>query len=148
MPLHWFPTAWRFFAPALLWCSPPLCDGLQINLNQKRYAVVSALAASAVPSLVLARGHRIDQVPELPLVVGNEAEGIEKTSTAVKLLKRLGALDDVEKAKASKALRVGKGKMRNRRHVMRRGPLIVYGTEGAKLVKAFRNIPGVEVGPS
>lgn len=110
--------------------------------------MVSALAASAVPSLVLARGHRIDAVPELPLVVGNEAEGIEKTSTAVKLLKRLGAMDDVEKAKASKALRTGKGKMRNRRYVMRRGPLIVYGTEGAKLVKAFRNIPGVEVRPS
>ncbi|CAA6653725.1 unnamed protein product [Spirodela intermedia] len=25
------------------------------------------------------------------------------------------------------------------------GPLIVYGTEGAKIVKAFRNIPGVDV---
>lgn len=124
---------------------PPFAVRLQINLNQKRYAVVSALAASAVPSLVLARGHRIDSVPEMPLVVSNEAEGIEKTSSAVKLLTRLGAIADVEKAKASKALRPGKGKMRNRRHVMRKGPLVVYGTEGAKLVKAFRNIPGVEV---
>ncbi|MBA0561923.1 hypothetical protein Golob_018714, partial [Gossypium lobatum] len=35
--------------------------------------------------------------------------------------------------------------MRNRRYISRKGPLIVYGTEGAKLVKAFRNIPGVEV---
>ncbi len=35
--------------------------------------------------------------------------------------------------------------MRNRRYVSRRGPLIVYGTEGAKLVKSFRNVPGVEI---
>lgn len=35
--------------------------------------------------------------------------------------------------------------MRNRRYISRKGPLIVYGTEGSKLVKAFRNIPGVEV---
>lgn len=35
--------------------------------------------------------------------------------------------------------------MRNRRYISRKGPLIVYGTEGSKLVKAFRNIPGVEI---
>lgn len=34
----------------------------KVNINQKRYAVCSALAASALPSLVLARGHRIEQV--------------------------------------------------------------------------------------
>ncbi len=34
----------------------------KINTNQKRFAVASALAASALPSLVLARGHRIEQV--------------------------------------------------------------------------------------
>ena len=28
---------------------------------------------------------------------------------------------------------------------MRKGPLIVYSNNNAKLVKAFRNIPGVEV---
>jgi ribosomal protein L4 len=40
----------------------------KININQKRYAVASALAASALPSLVMARGHRIEQV-------GREAGG-------------------------------------------------------------------------
>merc|ERR1712054_64163 len=41
----------------------------KINVNQRRYAVCSALAASALPSLVMARGHKIDQVPECPLVL-------------------------------------------------------------------------------
>ena len=43
----------------------------KVNLTQKRHAVASAVAASAVPSLVLARGHRINQCPEIPLVVDN-----------------------------------------------------------------------------
>nr|KYP57070.1 60S ribosomal protein L4-1 [Cajanus cajan] len=48
-------------------------------------------------------------------------------------------------AKLSHGIRPGKGKMRNRRYISRKGPLIIYGTEGAKVVKAFRNVPGVEV---
>lgn len=131
----------RMFAPTKVWRR----WHRKINLNQKRYAIASALAASAIPSLVLARGHKIEQVPEVPLVLADGAEGIEKTSAAVKLLKSVGAYADVEKVKASHSIRAGKGKMRNRRYVSRRGPLVVYGTEGAKLVKAFRNIPGVEV---
>ncbi|KAG0597513.1 hypothetical protein M758_12G000800 [Ceratodon purpureus] len=131
----------RMFAPTKIWRR----WHRKVNLNQKRYAIASALAASAVPSLVLARGHKIEEVPEVPLVLGDAAEGIEKTSAAVKLLKSLGAYADIEKVKASHAIRAGKGKMRNRRYVSRRGPLVVYGTEGAKLVKAFRNIPGVEI---
>merc|ERR1711981_298999 len=38
----------------------------------------------------------------------------------------------------------GKGKMRNRRHVQRRGPLVVYGNDNG-ISKAFRNLSGVEV---
>ncbi|XP_023539772.1 60S ribosomal protein L4-like [Cucurbita pepo subsp. pepo] len=131
----------RMFAPTKIWRR----WHRKINVNQKRYAVVSAIAASAVPSLVLARGHRIESVPELPLVISDSAEGIEKTSSAIKVLKQVGAFPDAEKAKDSHAIRPGKGKMRNRRYISRKGPLIVYGTEGAKLVKAFRNIPGIEV---
>jgi large subunit ribosomal protein L4e len=116
-----------------------------VNLNQKRYAIASALAASVIPSLVLARGHRIEKVPEVPLVLNDSVEAIEKTSAAVKLLKRIGAYEDVEKVRASHNIHVGKGKMRNRRYVFRRGPLIVYDTEGVKLVKSFRNILGVEI---
>ena len=43
-------------------------------------------------------------------------------------------------------MRAGKGKLRGRRHRQRRGPLIVYNpeTDGKELVRAFRNIPGVE----
>ena len=34
----------------------------KVNTSQKRYAVASSLAASAIPALVMARGHRVDEV--------------------------------------------------------------------------------------
>ncbi|KAJ3092619.1 hypothetical protein HK102_005111 [Quaeritorhiza haematococci] len=130
----------RMFAPTKTWRK----WHVKTNLNQKRFATASALAATALPSLVLARGHKIEQVPEIPLVVGNGVESFQKTKQAVALLKAINAYTDVEKVIASKKLRAGKGKMRNRRHRMRRGPLVIY-KEDNGIVRAFRNIPGVEL---
>ncbi|KAG0464798.1 hypothetical protein HPP92_018962 [Vanilla planifolia] len=131
----------RMFAPTKIWRR----WHRRVNIKLRRHAVVSALAASAVPSLVLARGHRIESVPEIPLVLSDSVESVEKTSMAIKVLKQVGAYPDAQKAKDSLGIRPGKGKMRNRRYIGRKGPLIVYGTEGSKIVKAFRNLPGVEV---
>jgi large subunit ribosomal protein L4e len=117
----------------------------KVNINQRRFALVSALAASAVPALVQARGHRVEKVVELPLVVANDAvKGLQKTSAAVKLLKSLNAFDDVQKVKDSRKVRPGQGKARNRRYVQKRGPLVLY-DQKTDLVRAFRNIPGIEL---
>lgn len=130
----------RMFAPTKVWRK----WNRKINLNQRRFAVASALAASAIPPLVMARGHKIDEIPEMPLVVGAGFEGVQKTAKVVEILSNLGANEDVEKCKASKKLRAGKGKMRNRRYTMRRGPLIIYDSaDGIQF--AARNLPGVEL---
>ncbi|CAD7970450.1 unnamed protein product [Amoebophrya sp. A25] len=121
------------------------------NVTQKRHAMATAIAASAVPALVMARGHKVEEVPEFPLVVSDDANKIEKTKSAVALLKELGCGADLDKVSDSKKVRAGRGKARNRRYVMRKGPLVVHNmskeamTEGSSLVKAFRNIPGVEI---
>jgi len=128
------------FAPTKIWSK----WHVKVNQNQRRFAVVSALAASALPALVLARGHRIEEIAEVPLVVANNAEGFTKTKEAVALLKTLHAYTDVVKVSNSRKLRAGKGKLRNRRHRQRRGPLVVY-NEDKGIVKAFRNLPGVEL---
>jgi len=130
----------RMFAPTKTWRK----WHRKINVTQKRFAVASAVAASAVPSLVMARGHNIGQLNEVPLVVSNGIEGLTKTSAAVALLKKFGAYDDVEKVISSKTMRAGKGKMRGRRFVQRRGPLVIYNSDNG-LKRAFRNIPGVEL---
>lgn len=129
----------RMFAPTKTWRK----WHVKVNQNEKRYATASAIAASAVASLVLARGHRVEQIPEIPLVVSSEVESITKTKDAVAVLKAVGAHTDVVKVIKSRKLRAGKGKLRGRRYVQRRGPLVVYGQDNG-LVKAFRNIPGVE----
>jgi large subunit ribosomal protein L4e len=93
----------------------------------------------------MSRGHLVDKVPELPLVVDDKLDNYEKTKDAIAFLKRFGAYEDVLKVVKNKSVRAGKGKMRNRRYKTRKGPLIVYSNNNAKLVKAFRNIPGVEI---
>jgi len=130
----------RMFAPTKTWRK----WHRKINTTQKRYAVASALAASAVPALVMARGHKIDEVPEIPLIVDDTIQSTKKTSAAKDILVALGAYDDVEKAANSKQIRSGKGKMRNRRYTLRRGPLVIY-DEDDGVVQAFRNLPGVEL---
>ncbi|EGV62376.1 60S ribosomal protein L4B [Yamadazyma tenuis] len=132
----------RMFAPTKTWRR----WNIKVNHNEKRYATASAIAASAVTSLVLARGHRVEQVKELPLVVSNDFESVQKTKDAVALLKAVGAHKDVVKVIKSKKLRAGKGKLRGRRFTQRRGPLVVYAEDNG-LVKALRNIPGVETAP-
>ncbi|KAF2817524.1 uncharacterized protein BDZ99DRAFT_405210 [Mytilinidion resinicola] len=131
----------RMFAPTKTWRK----WHQKINLGQKRFATASALAASSSAALLLARGHNISQVPEVPLVIASSGFAPTKTSAAVALLKAVGAGPDVEKVKKSRKLRAGKGKLRGRRHQQRRGPLIVYSPEdGPELARSFRNIPGVE----
>merc|ERR1719409_1790077 len=130
----------RMFSPTKTWRK----WHRKVNLTQRRYAVASAIAATASPSLVMARGHRIMETPEGPLIVSTSTESMTKTKAAVALLKKLGAYADVEKVMSSKTMRAGKGKMRNRRFVQRRGPLIIYAKDGG-ITRAFRNIPGVEL---
>jgi len=113
------------------------------NTTQKRHALCSALAASAVPGLVMARGHKIDEVPELPLVVADGAQGITKTKQAVDLLNGLGLWDEVQKCIDSKKIKCGRGKSRNRRYSLRQGLLVVYDQDDG-ITRAMRNIPGVE----
>ncbi|KAH8107617.1 hypothetical protein DFH11DRAFT_1732197 [Phellopilus nigrolimitatus] len=69
------------------------------NHNQRRFAVVSAHAA-----LVLACGHRIEQVEEVPLVAA-VAAAAESLTKAVALLIALGAYADVQKVSSRKLQR-------------------------------------------
>lgn len=129
----------RMFAPTKPWRR----WHRKINVNLKRYALVSALAASGVPALVQSRGHVIDGISELPLVVSNDIQKFQKTKQAVAFLRRTKVWADVQKVYKSQRMRAGRGKMRNRRRVQRRGPLVIYAKDEG-LRKAFRNIPGVD----
>jgi len=128
----------RMFAPLKIWRK----WHAKANITQRRHAVASALAASACTPLVMARGHQVDKVPELPLVVDNLA--LPNTKSILAALKTFGCGDDLAKVRKSRQIRSGTGKYRNSRYVMRKGPLIVYGNESTGVKQAARNLPGVD----
>lgn len=115
----------------------------KVNETEKRHATASAIAAASVPAIVMARGHRIDAMPEVPCVVSNDVERMSKSKDVIALLKKLGLEVELERCKDSKTIRAGKGKLRNNRYTQRRGVLFVYAGDN-ECTKAFRNIPGVE----
>jgi len=117
----------------------------KVNVNQKRYAVASALAASAVPALLLARGHQVSAIPEVPLVVATDAvETLQKTKAALALLTKVKADADVDRCKEMKK-NSGKARLRNRAKKIKVGPLVVVGSKGTTTQRAFRNLAGVQV---
>lgn len=119
----------------------------------QRYCCFGCSIARSCPRLVLPAwnnrfsmihshlGHSIETVPEIPLVLSDKIQDVKKTKEAVAILRKVGAWSDILKVYASKHTRAGKGKMRNRRTVMKRGPVIIYDKDNG-LKKAFRNIPG------
>merc|ERR1712024_6238 len=129
----------RMFAPTKQWRR----WHRKINVAQKRYAMCSAIAATGVPALVMAKGHVISGINEVPLVVADSVQGFTRTKQAVEFLRRNKAWADVAKVYATRRMRAGKGKLRGRRHVQKLGPLVIYDQDQG-VTKAFRNIPGVD----
>jgi large subunit ribosomal protein L4e len=87
----------RMLAPTKIWRK----WHKRTNLNQRWCATTSALAASGVVPLAMARGHRmhISQMEEIPLAVADDFEAIKKTRDAYKAMEKLGLAEDADKAK-------------------------------------------------
>jgi large subunit ribosomal protein L4e len=114
----------------------------KINKKERRKALKSAIAATANPELVRERNHVFEG--ELPKIVVDELESIKKTKEVVEVFKAIGVYADVERAKARKRQRAGKGKMRGRRYVAKKSVLLVVGKDDG-IVKSAKNLPGVDV---
>jgi large subunit ribosomal protein L4e len=115
-----------------------------INKAEKRKAVESAIAATAVATMVKKRGHSIEDGVALPLVVEDSFESLKKTREVVKALEALNVFGDVENAKAKKRIRAGKGKRRGRKYKRKKSLLIVTAKK-AQLFFGARNLEGVDV---
>ncbi len=116
----------------------------RINKKERRLALASAIAATAVKYFVEKRGHDISSVPQIPLIVTNDLEKLSKTSEVKEFFIKLGLWPDIIRAKEGIKIRAGKGKMRGRRYKKPKSVLIVVG-EDKGIVKAARNFPGVDV---
>lgn len=112
----------------------------KINIKERRKAIRSAISATLNKELVIQRGHKFKEVP---LIIENKVESIDKTKDVKLLFKILGLNEELERIEERK-VRAGKGKSRGRKYKLKKGPLIVVSTK-CKLEKAARNIPGVDV---
>jgi len=116
---------------------------LKINDRERQKAIRSAIAATALKEMVAKRGHRIDLIKELPIVVDDKINEISKTKDVIEFLKKIGLEKELERISERK-VRKGRGKLRARKYKKRIGPLFVV-TEDKGISKAVKNIQGVNV---
>lgn len=124
---------------------PPKAEkdrSLAINDKERKFAVRSAVAATADAELVRERGHAFEEDVELPLVVSDAFEDLLKTQAAVEVLEALGVHADVKRADDGKKVRAGQGTTRGRKYKRPKSLLVVTGDEPSK---AARNLAGVDV---
>jgi large subunit ribosomal protein L4e len=116
----------------------------RISKKEKCLALNAAIAATAVKEIVARRGHAIEDILEIPLIVTDDLEGLKKTKDVEQTLIHLGILSDIYRVKESRKIRAGKGKKRGRKMKHAVGPLLVV-SENKGVVEAARNIPGVDI---
>jgi len=116
----------------------------RIPKKEKRLALLSAIAATASKTVVASRGHSVEDVAGIPLIVTDDLAALKQTKEVEETLIHLGVLSDIYRVKESRKVRAGKGKRRGRRTKQAVGPLIVV-TENKGIMEAARNIPGLDV---
>ncbi|MDR0373424.1 MAG: 50S ribosomal protein L4 [Nitrososphaerota archaeon] len=126
---------------------PPRVEKIIVkNIPKKeaKLALTSAIAATAEKEIVAARGHKINAVIGLPLVVEDTIEGLSKTKEVEDVFASFGFGAELTRIRDSRSIRAGKGKRRGRKMKQAVGPLIVV-VDAKSLANAASNIPGVEV---
>ncbi len=115
-----------------------------MNKKEKDLGLRSAISATNKLELVLSRGHSVDDLEEVPIVVSDELEEIDKTREVKKVFENLGIWTDVERVKDGRNIRSGKGTARGRKYKKKVGPLVVI-SEDRGIRRGARNIPGVDI---
>jgi len=126
----------RIFGPTTIWRK----WHHKINKNQRHQALMTAIAASGVTPLILARGFKLTDIPEIPFVLESSWESLCKIKETIKTFEFLGIDRQLLEKKKKKTSNPGKGKMRNRKFKTYHGPLVIY----EKSIRFLRNIPSIQ----
>ena len=113
----------------------------RINRKENKKAIRSAISASVIKNLVNERGHKVPDA--YPFIIEDKLESLKKTAEVKAALEKLNLNDELNRCSKIK-IRAGKGKMRNRKYVRKKGPLIVV-SKPCSVVKACSNMPGIDV---
>lgn len=112
----------------------------KINKKERRKAIRSAIAATAVAELVKKRGHIFPK--NVPIIIDDSFEKMGKTKDVKKILEKI-IPEDLDRTR-KKTIRAGRGKMRGRKYRQKKSALVVVSKE-TPVLKAARNIPGIDV---
>lgn len=116
----------------------------RINNKERLVALKSAIAATANPKMVVARGHAVAEGTAFPFVVTDDLKGLKKAAEFREFLQKVSLWSDVERAKAGIKERSGRGKTRGRRWIKPKSILVVADELKPTLRLATRNFTGVE----
>ncbi len=114
----------------------------KINKKENRKAIRSALAATMLAPVVSQRGHVIPK--NYPFIASTGLEQLGKTKNVVDALGRFGFGAELTRV-SGRTVRAGRGKARGRKYAGKVGPLLVVSSENCSLIRAARNIMGVDV---
>lgn len=126
---------------------PPRAEKIivkSIPKKEAKLALTSAIAATAQKEVVSQRGHEVEKVVQIPLIVDNAIENLTRAKDVESVFTSLGIDGDITRVRESRRIRAGKGKSRGRKIKQAVGPLIVV-CDGVNLAVAASNIPGVQV---
>jgi large subunit ribosomal protein L4e len=115
----------------------------QMNDKERKLATRAALAATTDADLVAERGHEFGDV-DLPLVVTDEFEDLQKTREVVDTLQALEVYADVERSEEGRSVRAGQGTTRGRKYRTPSSLLVVTSSEAGPS-RGARNLCGVTV---
>lgn len=116
----------------------------KINKKEKRLALCSAIAATTRSDLIQRRGHNLEGMPKLPIVVSNEIESIQKTKDLYNILTKLGIKSDLDRARSKSRKVYGS----TRRHGRTSGVSVLLVVAGkSNITRLSRSLAGVDVKP-
>lgn len=114
----------------------------KINKKEKILALCSAIAATSRRDLVKRRGHELEDSLELPLIVSNKIESIDKANDLNRALIKLGLEADLERAKSKSRTVQGT----SRRHGRSSGvSVLLLVSRNSNIMKLKRSLAGVDV---
>uniref|UniRef100_A0A8C8Z9X4 Large ribosomal subunit protein uL4 C-terminal domain-containing protein n=1 Tax=Prolemur simus TaxID=1328070 RepID=A0A8C8Z9X4_PROSS len=114
----------------------------RMNTTQEQYSIFSALAALALPVLIMSKYDRIEEVLNFLWWLKIKLKAARRPRKLLCFLRNLrpGMISKY----GFQRMKAGKGKIRNHHHVQCRGLCIIY-KEGNGITKGFRSIHGITV---
>ena len=115
----------------------------KINKNEKKLALCSAISATKSKELIKLRGHKINKIKSIPIIVDDELELVTQASKINQILNDLNLLEDIQRLQKRKK-RSGKPALRKRTKKI--GKSVLFVTKNQKnLSNACSSFPGVDV---